>query len=231
MANTIPLSKDFSISTGVVSAAGTAVASNGLMLTQSTLQPSIAVQYFSQLSEVTAAYGSGSDEETCASVYFNGYSNSSLKPAQLLVVGIPSASTSGTLTSGSLSGVTIATINALGSGAITLTVDGTSQTSSTIDLSTVTTQSEVAAAIQAALTGVTATWNSTTNRIVITSASTGANSQVSVASDSTIATGLRLTSATGAVAVAGSASLTLTELMDNVKNQTQNWLLLLRHKT
>ena len=223
MANTIPLSKDFNISTGVVSAAGTAVASNGLMLTTSTALPSISVQYYYQLQEVSAVYGVDSDEYKCAEVYFGGYSDSSLKPAALLVAGIPSAATSGVLTGGSLSGVTMATINALGSGTITLSVDGVSQTSSTIDLSSSSSQSDVATAIQAALTGVVVSWNSTTNRFVITSATTGSSSSVSAATTGSLSTGLKLTSAAGASSVNGSATLSLTELMDNIKNQTQNW--------
>ena len=226
MSNAIPLSKDFSITTGVVSAAGTGMTANCLMLTTSTTQQPITVQYATELSDVQSLYGASSDEATCAAVYFNGFDNASILPGQLLIAGIPSAATSGALTGGSMSGVTMATINALAVGTIVISVDGTQQESTAIDLTSAASQSAVATILQSALTGVTVAWNSTTNRFVITSSTTGASSSVSPASTGAIATALMLTSATGATATAGSGTLTLTELMDNIVDQTQNWFCL-----
>ena len=223
MANSIPLSKDFNVTTNTISPAGTALYANGLMLTTSTSIPSATIQYAYQKSDVTTLFGAGSDEETCADVYFGGFDNASVLPGTLLIVGIPAASTSGGLYSGSLASVTMATINALAAGTITLDVDGVSQTSSSIDLTTAGTQSEVASIIQAALTGVTVTWNSTVSQLVIKSNTTGATSSVGYASGD-IATTLLLTEAGGATLGVGTTGMTLTELMDSVVDQSQNWV-------
>ena len=220
---TIPLSVDFSVSTNVISATGSGATANGLMLTTSTQQTLGNIHYFTSLSDVGDAYGSSSDEYNAAYVYFNGYTNSAQLPGKLLVVGIPTSATSGTLTSGDLSTTSIATMQALTPSTITLSVDGVSQTTASIDISTLTSQSAIAAALQSAISGVTVVWNSATSRFVISSATTGEASSVSVASASTIATGLKLTSATSAVAVSGSAATTLTELMDSVVDSDNNW--------
>lgn len=218
----IPLSKDFSIAANVISPAGTGVDMNGLMLTTSTAISPANINYLSSLAVVGDLFGADSDEYEAASLYFNGFENSATTPSQLLVVGIPDGETSGTLTSGSNSSVTIASINLLPTGTITVSVDGASQVSSSINLSAVSTQSDVASALQAALTGVTVSWNASTSRYVISSATTGENSSVSFASGE-IATALKMTDATGAILAKGVDDLTLTELMNYIVDRDTNW--------
>lgn len=219
----IPLSKDFSIAANVVAPAGNGVDMNGLMLTTTQVVPLANISYFASLADVGDIYGTASDEYACASVYFNGFDNAPSTPAQLLVVSIPAAATAGALTSGSNSAVTIASLKLLTPSSISITVDGTTQASQNIDLSGVATQSDVAEAVQASLTGVTVEWSSATSRYVITSATTGSASSVSFASGA-IADALMLTEATGASESEGVPAMSLTDLMNYVVDRDTNWV-------
>ncbi|WP_274371892.1 DUF3383 family protein, partial [Morganella morganii] len=83
-------------------------------------------------------------------------------------------------------------------------------------------QSDVATALQAALTGVTVSWNPTSAQYAIKSATTGAGSSVGYASGA-IATALKLTQAGGAKSSAGTDTMTLAQVMDHVVDTDQNW--------
>ena len=220
----IPLSKDFNITANVISAAGSALNANGLILTDSDMIAAGSVQSFTLASEVSALLGSSSNEYAAASIYFAGYDNSSTTPGKLLMARIQTTASAGWLMGASLKGVKIATIQALGSGTITLSVDGTSQTSDTINLSSATSFSNAASLIEAGLTGVSVSWNSTANRFIITSSKTGADSAVSFATDGTLATGLLLTEDTGATESAGFAATSLTDTMANIIDLTQDFV-------
>jgi len=222
--STIPLSKDFSITPNVVSPAGDALDANGLILTDSLLIPSGSVHEFYQASEVSAMLGSSSKEYLAAVVYFNGYDNSTVTPGTLLMSRIQTTAAAGYLMSGSLKGVPLTTLKALPSGTFTITVDGTQQTSQAVDLSAATSQSNIATLLTAALTGVTVTWNATANVFIFTSSTTGATSNVSYASATDLTNGLKLTAATGAILSAGNAVTSLTDTMDNIIDQNQNWV-------
>lgn len=222
--STIPLSKDFSITPNVVSPAGDALDANGLILSDSLLIPSGTVREFYQASEVSAILGSSSREYLAASLYFGGYDNSSVTPGTLLMSRIQTTAAAGYLMSGSLKGVPLTTLKALPSGTFSITVDGAAQTSSTVDLSAATSQSNIATLLTAALTGVTVTWNATANVFIITSSTTGATSNVSFASTTALTSGLKLTSATGAQTSAGNDATSLTDTMNNIVDQNQNWI-------
>lgn len=220
----IPLTKDFAISSNAISPAGTGVDANGLMLISGDALPIplATVQYFQTAKDVAEVFGYDSDEYECASVYFAGFTGAAQLPAQLLVVGVPAAATSGGLYSGSNADVTMQAINALEAGTIKVSVDGKSQTSSSIDLTTAQSQSDVATALQAALTGVTVSWNPTSAQYTIKSATTGAGSSVGYASGA-IAIALKLTQAGGAKSSAGTDTMTLAQVMDRVVDTDQNW--------
>lgn len=223
---TIPLSKDFSITPNVISAAGSAVDLNGLILTDSALIPSGVVQSYYEASDVSALLGSSSREYLAASIYFSGEDNASVSPGQLLMARVQTTASAGWLMSASLKGVKIATLQALGSGTITLSVDGTSQTSETINLANATSFSNVAELLEAGLTGVTVAWNSTASRFIITSSTTGDSSAVSAATDGTLATGLLLTEDTGATESAGFAATSLTDTLTSIIDANQDWVIL-----
>ncbi|MEX9215658.1 DUF3383 family protein [Providencia rettgeri] len=217
---TIPLSKDFAISSGVVSPAGNGVDAIGLMLTTSSEIGTASVQSFSMLSDVANTFGYTSDEYVAASVYFAGFTGAAQLPSELLVVGISSQATAGKLISGSNASVKIEDIAKLPASTITLNIDGVETTSKAIDFSAVTTQADVAKAIQTALKGVNVSWGN--NTYTISSSSVGKSTTV-IDAQGDIASALKLTEELGARSVDGTDTMTLTEIMDKVVDVDTNW--------
>lgn len=224
--STIPLSVDFNITPNVVTPAGSAVDANGLMLTDNELVPVGSVVSYFSAADVSALMGSTSKEFLAAQQYFNGYENSSVIPGELLMYRVITADVAGYLLSGNLKGVALATLKEIPAGTITLTVDGVSTTSSSIDLSTATSFSDIASKLQTGIgaSKVTVEWLPIANRYIIRSVTTGADSQVSFASEGALATGLKLTQATAAIVSPGSDAVTMTDMMNNIINTNQNWI-------
>ncbi|EFH9742022.1 DUF3383 domain-containing protein [Escherichia coli] len=225
--STIPLSVDFNITPNVVTPAGSAVDANGLMLTDNELIPVGAVQSYYSSSGVSALMGSESKEFLAAQQYFNGYENSSVIPGELLMYRIVTSPVAGYLLSGNLKGVTLATLKAIPAGTITLSIDGESTTSASIDLSTAKSFSDIASKLQDGIgaSKVVVEWLPIANRFIIRSATTGAESEVSYASAGALATGLLLTQDSAAIVSPGSDAVTLTDTMNNIINVNQNWIL------
>lgn len=225
--STIPLSVDFNITPNVVTPAGSAVDANGLMLTDNELVPVGSVVSYFSAADVSALMGSTSKEFLAAQQYFNGYENSSVIPGQLLMYRIVTTDATGYLLSGSLKGVSLATLKSIPSGTITLTVDGAATTSSAIDLSTATSFSDIAAKLKTGIgaSKVDVAWLPLANRFIIRSATTGEDSQVSFANAGPLATGLLLTQATAATVSPGSDAVTMTDTMNAIVNTNQNWVL------
>jgi len=223
MAQSIPASAIVSVTPGVISAGGSALDIIGLLLTQSTQSPIGAVQAFSTQAAVAAYFGSASAEAAFATVYFNGYDNSALKPASLLVAQYPYAAVAGYARGGA--GLTLAQIQAVTSGTLAVTVDGVLKTSSSINLSAASSPSNAATIIAAAFTGfgATVTWDSVSGAFVITSSTTGASSSIAVTTG-TVATSLLLTAATGAVVSAGAVAAAPGTFMDALVAVTQNFV-------
>ncbi|EFO3698998.1 DUF3383 domain-containing protein [Escherichia coli] len=225
--STIPLSVDFNITPNVVTPAGSAVDANGLMLTDNELIPVGAVQSYYSSSDVSALMGSESKEFLAAQQYFNGYENSSVIPGELLMYRIVTSPVAGYLLSGNLKGVALATLKAIPAGTITLSIDGESTTSTSIDLSTATSFSDIASKLQVGIgaSKVVVEWLPIANRFIIRSATTGAESEVSYASAGALAAGLLLTQDSAAIVSPGSDAVTLTDTMNNIINVNQNWIL------
>lgn len=225
--STIPLSLDFSITPNVVSPAGSAVDANGLMLTDNDLIPVGAVQSYYSSSDVSALMGSDSKEFLAAQQYFNGYDNSSVIPGELLMYRLVTAPVAGYLLSGNLKGVTLTTLKAIPAGTITLTIDGTSTTSASVDLSAATSFTDIADKLETGIgaSKVSVEWLPIANRFIIRSATTGEDSEVSFASAGALATGLKLTQDTAATVSPGSDAVSMTDMMNNIINTNQNWIL------
>ncbi|HDR9199665.1 TPA: DUF3383 domain-containing protein [Burkholderia vietnamiensis] len=294
----IPASLIASVTPSVVSAGGSALDLIGVMLTTNTRVPVGTVPSFPTKDAVSAYFGATSPEYQLAAVYFNGFDNSDVKPGALRFSQYPTAAVSAYLRGGSLAAMTLAQLQAL-SGSLTAVVDGFTRTAASINLSSASSFSAAAAAIQTALnatpptpavvtgaisgttltvsavtsgalaigqvlsgTGVTAgtkitgfltgsgatgtytvdqsqtvastsitaaaaavavTFDSTSSAFVITSGITGAPSTVAYATG-TLAAGIKLTQATGAVLSQGAAAATPGAAMDAIKAVTQNWV-------
>lgn len=218
----IPLTKDVQINPGVLAAGGNAVDLNGLILTQSSYAPVGNVATFSTKEDVAKYFGSASDEYAMAAIYFSGYDNSTKNPGKLLFAQYNTVPVSAWLRSGSMAAVTLDQLKLI-SGILTITVDGTVETSTNIDLSGATSFAAAADLIESAIgNSVVVTYDTTQKAFVITSATTGEGSTISYASGD-VATSLKLTAATGAVLSQGAVAQNPTDFFISVLGASQDW--------
>ena len=155
---TIPASQFVQVTPSVLSAGGSPLALNGLVLTRSYRIPVGQVLSFPSAVAVSDFFGPTSEEATIATTYFLGFDNSNIKPSALLFSQFNDTDVPAWLQSGVVTGITIPQLQAL-SGTLIVSVDGATKTSSTINLSTATSYSAAATLIQAgfaAYDGVTA---------------------------------------------------------------------------
>jgi len=201
----ISASRIASVIPSVLSAAGSALDLNGLILSQNTSIPSGAMLPFADASDVGAFFGLTSTEYQMAQVYFEGQNGATVTPGKLYFAAYSSAATSAFLRSGSLAGMTLTQLQAL-TGTLTVTMDGTANTSASINLSSATSFTSAATIIEAAFTtpDFTLAYNTQLSAFVFTSDTTGVTSTSTYATG-TIAAGLNLTQATGAVLSQGAA--------------------------
>jgi hypothetical protein len=220
---TIPASKLVRVNPGVITAGGAALTLSGLILTAATAIPLGTVYQFSTPAAVSAFFGPTSAESIAANIYFAGYDNSTAKPGNVLFSQYPTASVAAYLRSGSFANVTLAQLNAITPGILTITVDGVVKTSSSINLAAATSFSNAATLIAAAFTGgPTVTFDSLRQAFVFTSTTTGATSTITFGSGA-ISAALLTTSATGAVLSQGSIAYTPAAAMVSITNATLNW--------
>lgn len=146
---TIPASQLVSVNPSVLTAGGSALQMTALMLTTSTRVPIGTVSSFADAPSVGNYFGLSSLEKTAADVYFSGFTGSSKKPGSVLFAQYPLSAVGAYLRGGAL-GLTLAQLQGL-SGSLALTVNGFALSAPFINLSTSTSFSLAAAAIQAAL--------------------------------------------------------------------------------
>lgn len=222
----ISLNHDFSITPGVISAQGTALAMQGMLVSDNALLPYGRVLSFSTQSDVGAWFGQESSEYIASGIYFNGYQNATVRPAKLLFSRFvtDSSGVSGWLLSGSFKGKTITDIQTA-SSTITLTVNSSNVTSGEIALANVTSFDEAAKAIETAIGGkVTVSWLPVQQRFLISSTTKGENSAVSTATGDA-ANMLKLSDSTGAVTSVGAKKSDTSTFLDDLKNRNQDWVL------
>lgn len=223
---TIPASDIVVVNPGVVGSGGNPLALNGVILTKNTLLPTGEVRSFASNAAVSSFFGPASAEYAIAQTYFLGFDNSTIKPGALLFAPYVDTARAAWLQSGSMAGVSLTELKAIPAGVLTLTVDGVSKTSSSIDLSAATSFSNAATLITAGFTGPSAptcAWNAVNSTFTLTSPTTGDASSITFATG-TLSAGLMLTSATGAILSQGQAVDTPNTAMDSVKAATQNWV-------
>jgi hypothetical protein len=221
----IPASEVVNVVPGVVSAGGNGLDLSGLFLTSSTRIPLGAVLKFSGSNlpgDVATYFGTGSPEALRAATYVASFDGSDIKPGALLFTQYNTAPVAGYVRGGA--GLTLAQVQAITTGTLTITADGTSKTSSALNLSAATSFSNAASLILAAFTspGFTITWDSIAQAFVVTSATTDASSTIAVTTGS-VATTLLLTAATGAVTSPGAVAATPATFMNTVLTQTQDF--------
>ncbi|EMY4690302.1 DUF3383 domain-containing protein [Yersinia enterocolitica] len=222
----IPLSRDFKITPSTVNAAGTALDVYGLLLSDNELLPVGKVSEFTSAADVGAALGTTSKEYLAASLYMSGYENSTVRPGAVLFGRLVREDpVAGWLLSGSFKGVKIAALQGI-TGTITLMLDGSSKTSTSINLATATSFTDAAAAIGTAFgSGVEVDWLPVQSRFIIRSATTGANSEVSQAVPGAASTALKLTADTAATVSPGAIATSITDTMSAIVNKNQDWVM------
>lgn len=225
MLPSIPLSQIVKINPGILNAAGDGVDLNLLLLTQSTYAPIGQVIEFASATDVATYFGALSTEAALSAIYFNGYTNCTKTPGKLLVAQYNTAAQSAWLMGASLQAVSLATLKTY-TGTLTVTVDGTAKTSSSINLTAATSFSNAATIIQAAFTSpnFTVSYDATRYAFKITSSTTGVSSTITVGTG-TIADSLGLSSNAGAILSQGAvAQASGSAFMANVTaNLTINW--------
>lgn len=219
----IPASDIVNVQPGVVGAGGSAFDLNGLILTADTSVPIGAVMSFANGDDVDAFFGATAPEAIYAGNYFLSYVNATKTPGALLFAQYPTASVSAYVRGGSVAGLTLTQLQAL-SGTLIVTVDGVVKTSSAINLSAATSFSNAATIIAAGFTslGGTVSYDSQRAAFKITSSTTGATSTMSFVSG-TLAVGLNMTAATGAVTSQGAVAGAPATNMQGIVQVSQNW--------
>jgi hypothetical protein len=218
----IPASQLVSVQPGVVGTGGSPLSLNSVFLTNDGSIPIGSVQPFPTALAVSNWFGATSPEALLANVYFNGFDGSNIKPGNLFFAQYNAAAVAAYLRGGVISGLSLTALKAL-TGTLSVTVDGTVKTSSAINLSAATSFSNAATIIAAAFTGGPAvTYDSQRGAFVVTSTTTGAASTIGIGSG-TIAAGLMLTAATGAVLSQGAVAAVPSTFLNALTQVTQNW--------
>jgi hypothetical protein len=216
----IPARQIVDVTPRVINAGVPDLAMSGLLLTKNPLCifPDMS---FSSATAVGAYFGYDSDEYKAALKYFMGYDNAFKRPDTLKFARRIDVAVAGELIGGSA-----ASLNALKTitnGSFDIDVDGTTVNVTGLDLSSATTQSNVATALATKI-GATVAYNSNINAFIVTSATTGADSAISVATETASSTLLGLTSAKGAVAQDGKAAMSEDANMTAIATADGNWV-------
>jgi len=225
---TIPASQFVAVQPGVIGTGGNPLSLNAIFVDEDTSIPIGTVQPFGSLLAVENWFGVDSTEATLAAVYFSGFIGGTQLPSTLYFTQFNAAAVSAYLRGGSVSTLTLAQIQAL-SGTISVSIDGVSHVSASINLSAATSFTNAAALIQTGLQGgtptttATVTYDSLRQAFVITSSTTGSTSTMAYPTDSSLSPSLFLTQATGAVLSQGAAIATPAGVMNNAIGVTQNW--------
>lgn len=212
---------------------GTDLELNGLILTKNRgilLDPF--VMAFSDPASVAAFFGSNSEEYALSNVYFLGYNNSFIKPRALYFaprVDIPLVP----FLRGSKVTTSLAELNQIISGSLTISIGSTTDTVPNLDFGTATSYSDIAVILQAGIrdlvggglewTQATVSYSSQFSAYVINGGVAGDGTRISTASLD-VAEALFLTETQGALASSGSKALTPSENLNKILDYTQNWV-------
>ena len=222
---TIPASNIVSVNPEVIGSGVIPSALNGVILSQNTLLPTGQVMSFVSAQEVSNFFGPASVEYALAQVYFLGFDNSTAKPGALLIAQYNTSAVSAYVRSGNIGATfTLAQLQAITSGTLIITINGTPVTSASINLSTASSYSSAATIIQTAIGATcTCTYDSVSGGFIISSTTTGATSTITYCTG-TLASTLLLTQATGAVTSQGAATAVPATFMNALIVITTNWV-------
>lgn len=222
---TIPASQIVQVNPGVLAAGGQALDIVEVILTESTQVPIGAVQPFATAADVGDYFGTASTEYALALIYFNGFEDSHIKPALVYFTQYPSLAVAPYIRGGDVSGLTLTELQAITTGSLTVTFDGSPELAATVNLSSVTSFSDAASTIEAAFTtpSFSVSYDSISGAFVFTGSTTGAAHTCDFAADNALSQALKLTQATGAVTSQGADAASPGTFMDGVAATTTDW--------
>lgn len=152
--SSIPASDIVNIVPAVLNAGGDGLDTIGFIITSSTRLPVGSYPSYGNAPSVADYFGDLSDEAKAASIYFNGFDNSDVKP-NALIMGRYLLVRASAWIRGAPNTLTLAQLNLITTGQITITIDGFVYTTpGNIDLSVATSFSNAASIIQTALLAV-----------------------------------------------------------------------------
>lgn len=146
----IDASQLVSITDRTISGGGASLEFNGLILSKSTEIPAGGVVRYPDASGVGDAFGLQSEEYDLAQRYFTGFENSNKKPSTLLFARYVDEAVPGWLQGASLT-ATLEQIKAVTFGGMIVSIDGEEKALTALDFSSVTSFSQAAQVLQAAL--------------------------------------------------------------------------------
>lgn len=149
--STIPASDYVTINPSVLSAGGNAPSMAGLYLDSGNRVPIGTVSSFGSAAAVGAYFGLSSIQYVDAQTYFLGFTIKTQTPSALLFTQYPRTAVPAWLRGGPLTAMTLAQLQAIAPGTLTVVIDGQSFTSSSIVLAAATSFSNAASIIQTAL--------------------------------------------------------------------------------
>lgn len=218
----VSLNKIVKINPGVLGVGNNGNTLYGLMLTKNGSLPASQISIFNNSDQVSTLFGGDAIENTLANVYFSGFTDSERTPDYLYMAPYYTGETRASLQGNNLSylepknGSPPDAIRAL-SGAMTITIDGTTQNIDGLNFNNVNSLSDVASVLGTAL-GCTVVYSSATKGLIITSPKKGSSSSVGFATG-LLATDLRLSSEQGAVQSPSTSGQTLTDLLNGLRDQ------------
>jgi hypothetical protein len=197
MSGSISATQIVSVTPSVLSAGGSALDLNGLILTTSTRVPIGTALSFPSSAAVSQYFGSVAPETGLGNVYFLGFDNSTVKPGALLFWQYNTTSVGAWLRGGNVSSMSLTTLQGL-SGTLNVTIDGSVKTGSSISLSAATSFSAAAATISSALaisgtTGAVVTGSISGNTMTVTAVTSGTLTIGQALSGAGVSTGTTIT--------------------------------------
>src|SRR6476620_1198905 len=177
MSGSISASQIVSVTPSVLSAGGSALDLNGLILTTSARVPIGTALAFPSALAVNQYFGANATETQLANVYFLGFDNSNVKPGSILFWQYNTAAVSAWLRGGPISSMSLTTLQGL-TGSLNVTIDGSLKTASNISLSAATSFSSAAVIINTALaisgtTGAVCTGSISGNTLTVSAMTSG----------------------------------------------------------
>lgn len=221
--STIPISQVVQILPGVIAGGGQASKLSGMIVTQDTSIPPGQTKNFFTDEDVADWFGPNAPETAMAQQYFPGIVNAGQLPFVLKFARFATADTPAQVFGAQLGGMTLAQLQALPAGTLTVTTT-TTKTSSPINLATATSFANAAALMLAAFTtpDFAIGYDATRHRFVFATTATGDGVTISPVTG-TLATGVGLSAAAGATVAQGVNADTPATAMARIITKDMDW--------